>query len=641
MDSVVIALAELIEPFRLLMLFSGVMIGLVIGVVPGLGGIFGLTLLVPLTFGMDPYAAFALLLGMSSVLTTSDTIPAVLIGVPGTVGAMATVLDGHPLAKLGQAARALSAAYTSSMIGGLFGAILLAASIPIMRPMVLALNFGDLLAITIFGLTLVAILSGSSPLKGLIAAVLGVLASYIGLDPQDGVERWTFDLLYLWEGLPIAVIFLGLFGLPELASLLTRGQAQNLAIKPEPGGLRRGVGDALHNWRLVLSSSAIGSFLGAVPGIGVAVIDWIAYGRAANKPGDGPPFGQGNIRGVIAPESANNAKEGGALIPTVALGIPGSAGMAILLGAFTVQGLTPGPGMLTEHTPLLLAMVFSIALANIIGAGLCLGFTPQLAKIAVIPGRVLVPLVVVFIALGAFQSNTDILDFVFLIGFGALGITMKNLEWPRAAFALGFVLGPNLERFSFLTMQLYGWSWLIQPVVIALLAISAFALVRREIARRRRRDIRPAQPYPWANVVFAMGLVAAAGYMLVTATQFTRDAAIFPTVTAALLLALTVGYLGTTTLGATGRADLARKATDSILATELRFLLAPVLMALLILAFGHLVASAAFILICGLWYRADRLRWLVVRAALVTLTVYAVFDLLVSQPWPKPWLWGL
>ena len=186
------------DPMRLGFLFLGVIIGLVLGVIPGLGGIVGLAILLPFTFGMDTYAAFALLLGMGSVTTTSDTIPAVLFGVPGTSGSAATILDGHPLAKQGQAGRAFGAAYTASLLGGIFGAFLLAISIPILRPVMLSFGSPEMLGLAIFGLSMVAVLSGSSTLRGLCAAALGLLISFVGTDPQTGNQRWSFDTLYLF-----------------------------------------------------------------------------------------------------------------------------------------------------------------------------------------------------------------------------------------------------------------------------------------------------------------------------------------------------------------------------------------------------------------------------------------------------------
>ncbi len=215
------ALVVMSDPTRLMFLFAGVLIGLALGVIPGLGGIVGMALLLPFVFTLrdDPYSAFALLLGMGSVVTTSDTIPAVLFGVPGTTGSAATILDGHPLAKQGQAGRAFGAAYTASLIGGVFGAMLLAVSIPILRPFILFLQSPELLAFAILGLSMVAVLSGGTPLRGLAVAGFGLLITMIGQDPQTGTLRWTLGTLYLWDGLRLVPITLGLFALPELADM--------------------------------------------------------------------------------------------------------------------------------------------------------------------------------------------------------------------------------------------------------------------------------------------------------------------------------------------------------------------------------------------------------------------------------------
>src|ERR1700722_8101757 len=213
------ALGLVLDPTRLMIMVGGVVLGLALGVVPGLGGIVGLALLIPFTYHLDTYTSFALLLGMASVTTVSDLIPAVLFGVPGTVGAAATVLDGHPLAKSGQAARAFGAGFAASLIGGIFGAALLAVAIPVLRPVVLYLGSPELLSFCIFGLSMVGVLSGKAPLKGLAAACLGLMLAMIGSDSQTGTLRWTFGSLYLWDHLPLIPVTLGLFALPELADM--------------------------------------------------------------------------------------------------------------------------------------------------------------------------------------------------------------------------------------------------------------------------------------------------------------------------------------------------------------------------------------------------------------------------------------
>src|SRR5215217_8827697 len=214
------AFLTLMEPHRLMFLGLGCIMGLVLGIVPGIGGLTGTAMLLPFTFGMDPYAAFALLLGLGATTATGDPIPAILFGVPGGAASAATVLDGFPMAKRGEAGRALSAAYMSSMMGGIFGAMLLAFTIPILRPIMLYLGSPELLAFAVLGISMVAILSGSAPLRGIAVGCLGVMIAMIGSDPQTGTLRWTMDSLYLWDGLPLTPLLLGVFALPELCDLL-------------------------------------------------------------------------------------------------------------------------------------------------------------------------------------------------------------------------------------------------------------------------------------------------------------------------------------------------------------------------------------------------------------------------------------
>src|SRR5919112_6797418 len=274
------AFVLLFDPFRMMLLFLGVIMGLVLGILPGIGGLAGTALLLPFTFNMDPYAAMALLLGLGATTATGDPIPAILFGVPGGAGSAATVLDGLPMAKRGEAGRALSAAYMSSMLGGIFGAFLMAVTLPLLRPIMLYIGSPELLAFSALGISMVAVLSGSAPLRGLAAAGLGLMFSMIGSDPQTGTLRWTLESLYLWEGLPLVPVVLGLFALPELCDLaISRTSIATTAKFDVKMGMWQGAKDCFEHWWLVLRCSWLGSALGAVPGIGGSGIDWLALGH--------------------------------------------------------------------------------------------------------------------------------------------------------------------------------------------------------------------------------------------------------------------------------------------------------------------------------------------------------------------------
>jgi putative tricarboxylic transport membrane protein len=484
------AFITLMEPQRLMYLMAGCMMGLVLGIVPGIGGLAGTAMLLPFTFAMDPYSAFALLLGLGATTATGDPIPAVLFGVPGGAASAATVLDGFPMAKRGEAGRALSAAYMSSMMGGIFGAMLLAVSIPILRPVMLYLGSPELLAFSVLGISMVAVLSGSAPLRGVAAGCLGIMIAMIGSDPQTGTLRWTFDSLYLWDGLPLTPVLLGLFALPELCDLLIARTTISKEIDKNNiyKGQWQGVKDCFENWWLILRCSWIGGGIGSIPGISASVVDWLAYGHALKtEKGAAQTFGKGDVRGVIASESSNNAKEGGALVPTVAFGVPGSATMAILLGAFLIHGLVPGPDMLHKNLDITYAMVWSVALANILGAGLCYAFSPQFARLATLRYTLILPAVLSIVYIGAFEASRNWGDLFALLLFGLLGWAMKQFKWPRPPLVLGLVLGDSIERYMFISIERYGFTWLWRPVVAVLLVMAIVGLVRPLIADVRRQ----------------------------------------------------------------------------------------------------------------------------------------------------------
>ena len=472
------ALGVLMDPERLFYLGFGTLIGLALGIMPGVGGVAGLALLLPFTFNLDAYSAFAFMLGLGAVTSTSDPIPAVLCGVPGTSASQATVLDGHSMAKNGEAGRALSAAYAASLIGGLWGAFLLGLTIPVLRPILMAINSPELLAFSIFGISMVSALSGSMPLRGLTMAGLGILLSMVGGDPTTGQDRWTLDTLYLLDDLPLLPVALGLFALPEICDVAARRTAISETSKHNlKDGMVAGLKDVLENWWLVAKCGSLGAMIGAIPGLGSAVVDWIAYGYAAKTcKGAEKTFGKGDVRGVIAPESANNAKEGGSLVPTIAFGVPGSASMALLLGGFMIHGLEPGKSMVTTNLEVTYAMVWSIALANILGAGLCFAFSGQFAKIATLRYTLVIPGVICIMMVGAYQASADWGDLATLLIFGSVGWVMKHLRWPRPPLILGFVLGGIIEDYMRISYQLYEWSWMLKPICFVMLSLAAISL---------------------------------------------------------------------------------------------------------------------------------------------------------------------
>ena len=470
MEQFVFAFFQLFELTHLLFLFGGTLLGLVVGILPGLGGTSGLALVLPFVYSLEPSYALAMMIGVLAPTTTSDTFPAVLMGIPGTAGSQATVMDGFPLSKKGMAARALSAAFCSSLMGGVFGALILSISIYYAIPIIMAFGFGEQFLLIILALLMVGALTGENFIKGVTACILGLIIGSIGSAPITGDLRFTFGTLYLVEGVPIVIVGLGLFALPEIVGLLDSKGAIAKALKNEEGWFR-GIKDVFKNWFLVLRCSSIGCIVGALPGLGGTVVDWIAYSHLKQTSKDTSNIGKGDIRGVIAPESANNAKEGGALIPTLLFGIPGSGNKVLLLGGFILIGIEPGLEMVTTHLDLTYLMIWSLAIANILGAGLCIGFASHISKLTLVRYYILAPVMIVLIFFATFNINRDWYDFIGLLGFGLIGITFKAFGWSRPALLIGFFLSTKVELLSYQTQAVYGLTFLTRPVSIILIVL--------------------------------------------------------------------------------------------------------------------------------------------------------------------------
>ncbi len=466
-DAALIALERFSDPLHMGMLVAGVLAGTVIGILPGLGGIACVAILLPFIYTLDVHTAMILLVGSLAVVHTSDTITSVLIGTPGSAAAAATVLDGHPLAKQGQAGRALSAAFLSSLIGGLIGTVFLTLSLPIARPLVLLFSSPELLMLCVLGLSFAGFLTGGAALKGGMAACLGLLLGSVGSAPADAVDRYTFDQLYLVDGIPLVGVALGVFGIAEIVDLLAKGGQIAERINLGQGWLQ-GVRDVIQHWGIVVRGSLIGVWAGILPGIGATAGSWMAYGHVVAMAKDRERFGKGDIRGVIGPESANNSVEAGDFIPTLLFSVPGGAPSAILLGALYFYGIQPGPRMVQENLDLIFTIIWSFAIANTIGAALCLFMSPALARLTWVPFDRLAPAIVVTIFFGAFQSSQNFGDIYAMLGLGLLGWLMKQLGWPRAPFLVGFVLTKPTEQYLWLSISRYDFEWLWRPGVIVM-----------------------------------------------------------------------------------------------------------------------------------------------------------------------------
>ena len=483
----------------MLALFIGVVVGVLNGAMPG-GAVPSLVVLLGFAYGLDPLIALPLAVGMVATVATGDTLPAVLLGMPGSTSGQATILDGNPLARQGKAGVALSAAYFASLLGGIVGAIFLFATIPFARPVVNSFGASEFFVLGLVAIAVVGVVSSGALVRGLLAGVFGLLIASVGFDDATGVHRLTFGADYLWDGIHIVPVVIGLFALPEFFDLIV----SDVPIARRAGGMGQaasasaqrieGMRAVVRNWLLVFRSAGMGLFVGLLPGIGGSLAQWLSYASARQTVRGGTEtFGTGDIRGVIAPESANNAVDGGQLVPTLFFGVPGSVGMALFLGLLVILGLQPGPQMLNEDLPLTLTIAFSLVLANVFATGIALWFTPLLTRIAFVRPNVLVPLVLAVMTIAAFQANRAIYDLLIMLAFGGLGYFMKTYGWPRPPIIIAIILGSIIERNYGLATGQYGWGIFTRiPVIIIVLIAVGTGLytvwIQRSVTRNRAQQ---------------------------------------------------------------------------------------------------------------------------------------------------------
>jgi putative tricarboxylic transport membrane protein len=539
--------------FSLMMI--GIAVGFVVGILPGLGGPTAMALMLPFIFKMSAVEAFAFLLGMTAVTATTGDITSVLFGVPGEPTTASTIVDGHAMARNGEAGRALGAVLMSSLVGAIFAGVALAVAIPVVRPIVLSFGSPEFFMLSLLGITFVASLSGEDQLKGIIAGGIGLMLATIGLDPISGIQRYTFGQLFLWDGIGLVPITIGFYAIPETIELAVLGTSIAQQKVEKIGGVMEGVKDTFRHWWLVIRCSALGTFTAIIPGMGAATTQWLAYAHAVQSSPDKERFGKGDVRGVLGPGAANNSTLGGSLITTIAFGVPASVVMAILLGAFIIQGIVPGPDMLLPPPKGKLDLTFSfvwvIIISNFITVAVCFLFLNTLAKVTQVRGSLIIPLILLLIYLGAFAEKNAFQDMIVVLFFGGLGWIMEKLKWPRPPVLLGLVLGPLAENRLFLASDNYGMAWTWRPGVLIIFAVTLVGILYPLI--KKKREDKASQPTTVTvevapkgglrfdrRVVFTLCVVILLALALWQSRNFGVRAGLFPWVigTPTLLLAL-------------------------------------------------------------------------------------------------------
>lgn len=481
-------LFALFTPQAMLFMVLGVLYGLVIGILPGLGGVVAMTLLLPFTYGHEVAATLALLLGAHIGTLWGDSVTSILFNVPGSSKSLALMFDGYPMTQRGEGERALGASATAVLLGGIIGAVFLAASIPFVRPIILALGPAEYLMVSLWGMTLIATFSAGSLFKGMAAAALGVLISFIGMDPVTGTARYTFDLLFLLDGISFPVAMIGLFAVAEMMKLHLRGDSiVSRKVSTNKSSFVDGIRDTLTRWPLVLRSSILGLWIGVLPGIGGSAGGIAAYAQAVQTSKHPETFGTGNVEGVIAPDATLGANEGGGLLPTLAFGIPGGDSMALLLIAFVNMGIAPGPQMLTQNLDIVFSLVWIIVLASTLTALIGMAISRHLARMPTLNQDLMVPLVLSVCFVGAYATRGNLGDLVVCAFFGWLGYMMEKYRYSRANLVIGLVLATMIERSLHVSLMLYGPDFIFtRPLTLALFLLVMLTAVWPFVRSRNR-----------------------------------------------------------------------------------------------------------------------------------------------------------
>jgi len=456
----------------LVILLSGTIVGMIFGAVPGLSGITAMLVLIPITFEMETIPAMLLLGAAYGAATYGGAIPAILINTPGEPPNAATILDGYPMSRQGKSGMALGAAATASTLGGLFGLIVAFCLIPVLAKIVMYFSYTEFFMMALFGLSIIAVLGEGSLLKGLAAGAFGILLSCVGYDPMTSELRFTLGLKFLWDGIQVVPALFGLLAIGEVMDLLIKGQsiATYKSSGSERSGVWSGIVATLKNPFLVMRCSTLGTIMGAIPGVGGTVAGFISYMHAKQTCKNSENFGKGDVRGVMASEAANDAKEGGSLIPTLTFGIPGSPGMAVFLGALTLHGIDTGQDIFVTNLDVVYMLLLSLLGCHIVAAVIGLTLADKMAMLTRLRPALFAPILFVICLVGSFALRNNIGDVLVTCVFGILGYEMKKFEFSRIALVLGLLLG-NMAETSFrqTLMTEGGWvNFFTRPISLGL-----------------------------------------------------------------------------------------------------------------------------------------------------------------------------
>lgn len=480
-ENIMFGLTNVFQPFNLLMVSLGTIIGIFVGAMPGLSATMAIALLLPLTFSLDPAAGLSMLAALYMGAMYGGSISAILIKTPGTPAAAATVLDGYPMAQKGQAGKALGISLIASLCGGVISSLALLLVAPVLGA--LALEFGplELLGVAVLGITIIGSLGGGSVFMGLLSGVFGLLLSQVGIDPITGSARFTFGNINLYSGIPFVVALIGLFSIPQAIKLVSQKEQEATRISKFSDRM-------LPTWKefvflipTIIRSSFIGIFVGIVPGTGGDTACWFAYNETKRFSKRKELFGTGIPEGIAAAESANNAVVGGALIPTISLGIPGSSATAVLMGGLMVHGMMPGPTLMTDYAKVTYTLIWAVLLSNFAMFIFGLLFTRASIIVTRVRNKVLGPIIVVLCVIGAFAINNSVFDVVLMFIFGLLGYFMDKIKMPVAPMVLGLILGGLMSNSYYQTLMIGHGSLsvlLTSPIAMVFLAIALVSILQ-------------------------------------------------------------------------------------------------------------------------------------------------------------------